>query len=80
MPNVEGLSELSIYYAKRFFQLYSELSQNSPQVVENLCSVPRGHHCYSIGRFSKEPEKSLFYVRDDYKWVKQICMSIKKRQ
>ncbi|WP_294589532.1 PDDEXK nuclease domain-containing protein [uncultured Bacteroides sp.] len=62
MPGVEGLSESNIRYAKRFFQLYSDISRNLPQVVEELCSVPWGHHRYIIDKFSAAPEKALFYV------------------
>lgn len=62
MPGVGGLSESNIRYAKRFFQLYYNISQNLPQVVEDLCSVPWGHHRYIIDRFSKTPKKAIFYV------------------
>lgn len=62
MPGVEGLSESNIRYAKRFYQLYSDISRNLPQVVEELCSVPWGHHRYIIDKFSASPEKALFYV------------------
>lgn len=62
MPGVEGLSESNIRYAKRFFRLYDDLSRNLPQVVEELCSVPWGHHRYIIDKCSATPEKALFYV------------------
>jgi len=79
LPNVEGLSETSIRYAKRFYMLYSQqiaiLPQlveesekaNLPQLVErlqsDLFSVPWGHHRYIIDKCSNDPEKALFYVR-----------------
>lgn len=62
MPGVKGLSESNIRYAKRFFQLYFEISQNIPQVVEELYSVPWGHHRYIIDKYSADPEKALFYI------------------
>lgn len=62
MPGVEGLSESNIRYAKRFFKLYSDISRNLPQLVEELCSVPWGHHRYIIDKFSGNPSKALFYV------------------
>ena len=34
MPDVEGLSETSIRYAKRFYTLYSQQIAILPQVVE----------------------------------------------
>lgn len=63
MPGIKGLSESNIRYAKRFFQLYSGMSRNLPQVVEELCSVPWGHHRYIIDKFSESPTKAIFYVR-----------------
>lgn len=35
MPDVEGLSETSIRYAKRFYVLYSQHIANLPQLVED---------------------------------------------
>lgn len=79
MPDVEGLSETSIRYAKRFYTLYRQqfaiLPQiveesekaNLPQVVErlysDLFSIPWGHHRYLIDKCSKEPAKAIYYVR-----------------
>lgn len=36
MPDATGLSESNIHYAKRFYNLYSELLTNSQQVAEKL--------------------------------------------
>lgn len=79
MPEVEGLSETSIRYAKRFYNLYCRLFQilpqaveesersNLPQAVENLYSelfsIPWGHHRFIIDKCSNNPDKALFYVR-----------------
>ena len=79
MPDVEGLSETSIRYAKRFYTLYSQqiaiLPQlveeserdNLPQLVErlysDLFSIPWGHHRYIIDKCSNDSSKALFYVR-----------------
>ena len=79
MPDVEGLSETSIRYAKRFYVLYSQHIANLPRVVEesektnlpqlverlqtDLFSIPWGHHRYIIDKCSNDPEKALFYVR-----------------
>lgn len=64
MPDVEGLSETSIRYAKRFYTLYNQQIVNLPQAVEesgranlpqlverlyaDLFSIPWGHHRYII--------------------------------
>ncbi len=66
MPEVEGLSETSIRYAKRFYSLYNQQFRILPQVVEesgesnspqleerlytDLFSVPWGHHRYIIDK------------------------------
>lgn len=79
MPDVEGLSETSIRYAKRFYVLYSQYIAILPQVVEesenvnlpqlvedlysDLFSIPWGHHRYLIDKCSKEPAKAIYYVR-----------------
>lgn len=79
MPDVEGLSETSIRYAKRFYVLYSEQFEILPQLVEEsekdnlphlvenlysqLFSVPWGHHRFIIDKCSNDSSKALFYVR-----------------
>lgn len=63
MPGIQGLSESNIRYAKRFFQLYSDISRNLQQVVEELCLIPWGHHIRIIDKCSDNPAKALFYVR-----------------
>lgn len=62
MPSVEGFSESNIRYAKRFFQLYSDRSRILPQLVEELCNIPWGHHRYIIDKCSDNLNKALFYV------------------
>ena len=79
MPDVEGLSETSIRYAKRFYTLYNQQIVNLPQLVEesdkenlpqlverlysDLFSIPWGHHRYIIDKCSNDSSKALFYVR-----------------
>ena len=79
MPDVEGLSETSIRYAKRFYVLYNQQIINLPQLVEesekanlpqlverlysDLFSIPWGHHRYIIDKCSNDSDKALFYVR-----------------
>ena len=78
MPDVEGLSETSIRYAKRFYTLYSQQITILPQVVEeserenlpqlveilysDLFSIPWGHHRYIIDKCSNDSSKALFYA------------------
>ncbi len=91
-PNSTGLSRTNIYYAKKFYLLYSryirtqisdkgETSEIVPQSVgqleEMLFSIPWGHHRYLIDRYSKEPEKALFYVKETIKngWSREMLLN-----
>lgn len=82
MPGVEGLSETSIRYAKRFYTLYKQRILNLPQLVErldsDLFSVPWGHHRYIIDKCSNDSEKALFYVRQTLEngWSRGILLSM----
>lgn len=77
LPGVEGLSETNIRYAKRFYQLYHDNSEILPQVVEELCGVPWGHHSYIIDKCSDAPEKALFYVRQvlENGWSRTVLLN-----
>ena len=82
MPDVEGLSETSIRYAKRFYVLYSQYIANLPQLVErlhsDLFSIPWGHHRYIIDKCSNNPEKALFYVRQTLEngWSRDVLLNV----
>ncbi|MDE5878264.1 MAG: PDDEXK nuclease domain-containing protein [Muribaculaceae bacterium] len=82
MPNVEGLSETSIRYAKRFYALYSQQIQILPQLVESLYSdlfsIPWGHHRYIIDKCSDNPHKALFFVRQTLEngWSRNILLNM----
>ena len=58
-PNVKGLSQVNIRYSERFYTMYKKIF---PQVVEELTSVPWGHHRIIIDK-CKTIEKCLFYIR-----------------
>lgn len=78
-PNATGLSRTNIYYAKKFYLLYSPYLEIVPQTVgqleseqvpqtvgqleEMLFSIPWGHHRYLMDKFSAEPAKAFFYVK-----------------
>ena len=62
IPDVEGLSESIIRYCKRFYLLYCQTIEILPQVVEDFCSIPWGHHRLIIDRCSDNPQKALFFV------------------
>ena len=82
MPDVEGLSETSIRYAKRFYVLYNQQIINLPQLVErlysDLFSIPWGHHRYIIDKCSNDSDKALFYVRQTLEngWSRDILLNV----
>ena len=68
LPDVKGLSETSVGYAKRFYLLYSKYFTIHPQVVGELQEsaiwrIPWGHHRYIIDKCFNEPEKAMFFVQ-----------------
>ena len=78
-PNTTGLSRTNIYYAKKFYLLYSPYIQIVPQAVgqtqvekvpqvvgqmeKTLFSIPWGHHRYIMDKYTKEPAKAYFFVK-----------------
>ena len=82
MPDVEGLSETSIRYAKRFYALYSQQMANLPQLVErlhsDLFSIPWGHYRYIIDKCSDDLGKALFYVRQTLEngWSRDVLLNM----
>ena len=80
-PNSTGLSRTNIYYAKKFYLLYSQHLKVVPQTVgqlkEMLFSIPWGHHRYLIDRYGTEPEKAFFYVKKTMKegWSRDVLLN-----
>lgn len=80
-PNSTGLSRTNIYYAKKFYLLYSQYLKVVPQVVgqleEMLFSIPWGHHRYLIDRYSTEPAKAFFYVKKTMQegWSRDVLLN-----
>jgi len=69
LPGVDGLSSTNLKYTRYFYTMYSRLFiedkspiENRQQVVDDLCSIPWGHHIRIIGKCSGNPQKALFYV------------------
>ena len=80
-PNSTGLSRTNIYYAKKFYLLYSQHLKVVPQtgghLKEMLFSIPWGHHRYLIDRYGTEPEKAFFYVKKTMKegWSRDVLLN-----
>lgn len=79
MPGISGLTQRNIYYCKQFYLLYSPLTESLPQagakssneilpqlgakIQFDIFCVPWGHHKLLIDKFSGNPEKALFFIR-----------------
>lgn len=82
LPEVKGLSETSIGYAKRFYLLYSGWFAIHPQVGGELQNsaiwhIPWGHHKYIIDKFFNAPEKAMFFVQKTLEngWSRNILLN-----
>jgi predicted nuclease of restriction endonuclease-like (RecB) superfamily len=73
LPNVTGLSPVNIRYMERFYLLYKDKIQIFPQLVEELFSVPWGHHRYIIDK-CKNVDEALFFVNEVHKnnWSREL--------
>jgi len=94
IPDVEGFSETSVRYAKRFYELYSQPLVNLPPVEENfgnailpqvgerllqdVFSIPWGHHKLLIDKCKNDSDKALFYVQQTIEngWSRDMLLNI----
>lgn len=76
LPDVRGLSPINLRYMERFYNLYKDSLQIVPQLVEQLFSIPWGHHRYIIDR-CKDPKKALFFVQRtiENNWSRDVLLS-----
>jgi len=65
LPNVTGLSPVNIRYMERFYLLYKDKIQIFPQLVEELFSIPWGHHRYIIDKCKNVDGDFEINVRTD---------------
>ena len=63
LPDTKGFSPTNIKYFKYFYELYSTLFENRPQLADDLFHIPWDHHRRIIDRCKGDPQKALFYVR-----------------
>lgn len=87
LPGTKSFSETNLKYMKYFYQLYSQISPQvvdengteeiRPQLVDELCQVPWGHHRYIIDKCKDEPEKAIFYVRKtiENNWSRAVLLN-----
>lgn len=82
LPEVKGLSETSIGYAKRFYLLYNEWFKIHPQLGGELqdsaiWQIPWGHHKYIIDKFFNAPKKAMFFVHKTLEngWSRNVLLN-----
>jgi hypothetical protein len=65
-PGATCFSETNLLYMKNFYLLYQRYMTITPQVGEqihrDILSIGWGHHKVLIDKYSKQPEKALFFV------------------
>ena len=86
MPEQKSFSPTNLKYMTYFYQLYSQISPQpvdeigneiSPQLVDDLCKVPWGHHRYIIDKCKGDPDKAIFYVRKtiENSWSRAVLLN-----
>lgn len=85
IPDGKGFSPQNLYYMKRLYILYSEVNEKFQQVVgkspnlteDVIFSIPWGHHCIIIDKFSNNPTTALFYARKvvEEGWSRNVLKS-----
>ena len=62
LPDVKGLSPTNLKYMKYYYELFKDETENRPQLVDDLRSIPWGHLRYIIDSCKENPKKALFFV------------------
>lgn len=86
MPEIKSFSTTNLKYMTYFYQLYSGIrpqavdklkKEINPQIVDELCMVPWGHHRYIIDKCKGDTEKALFYVRKtiENNWSRAVLLN-----
>ncbi len=77
IPNVKGFSRINLMYMKRYYELFSQESENVPQVVEHFKLIPWGHVRLIIDKCSDDIEKAKFYVNQtlENNWSRAVLMN-----
>ena len=82
LPDAKGFSPTNLKYFKYFYELYHQEFANRQQAVDDLCldelfSIPWGHHIQIINRCGGDVRKALFYVRKtiEFNWARSVLMN-----
>ena len=76
-PDAKGFSPTNLKYAFYFYDLYKAEFQNRPQVVDDLCRIPWGHHRFIIDKIKNDSKKALFYVEQiiQNNWSRNVLLN-----
>ena len=82
LPNAKGFSPTNLKYCRYFYELYATREPNRQQLVDDfhldeLFSIPWGHHVQIINRCNGNLDKALFYVRKclESNWSRSVLMN-----
>ena len=76
-PDAKGFSPTNLKYSFYFYDLYKAEFQNRPQVVDDLCRIPWGHHRFIIDKIKNDSKKALFYVEQiiQNNWSRNVLLN-----
>lgn len=82
IPDAKGFSPTNLKYCRYFYDLYAPLLGNRQQPVddltlEELFSIPWGHHVQIMNKCGGNLAKALFYVRkcQEFNWSRNVLMN-----
>lgn len=86
VPEIKSFSPTNLKYMTYFYRLYNGIysqavdemkNEISPQLVDELCAVPWGHHRYIIDKCKGDADKALFYVRKtiENNWSRAVLLN-----
>ncbi len=75
--DAKGFSPTNLKYSFYFYDLYKAEFQNCPQVVDDLCRIPWGHHRFIIDKIKNDSKKALFYVEQiiQNNWSRNVLLN-----
>ena len=80
-PDATCFSETNLLYMKNFYLLYQPYITITPQLGEqirnDIFSIGWGHHKVLIDKYSKQPEKALFFVHQTVEngWSRDMLLN-----
>ena len=82
LPNAKGFSPTNLKYCRYFYELYATIESNRQQLADDLhldelFSIPWGHHIQIISKCGDNQKKAKFYVRRvlEFSWSRSVLMN-----